>query len=130
MRTGRHGDRSHLPLTSPEFRTGFFTLLGLDPLAKAPFRAYFRGKQPSLEIFSTLLTTPSAVLLSEDMAAQAGLSPCAPAAISETCRLRLVIAGREYPAFLVGLLRPQRLTRVLKWYLGRFLLPVYRIYQR
>ncbi len=96
-----------LPLTSPELGAGSFTLLGLDPLAEAPFRAYFGGEQPSLEILSTLLTTPGAVLLSEDVAAQAGLSPCTPTAISETCRLHLLIAGREYPVFLAGLLRPQ-----------------------
>lgn len=79
--------RSRLLLTSLKLGTGSFTLLGLDPLAGAPFHAYFGDDQPSLGILSTLLTTPGAVLLSEDVAAQAGLFPCAPTDISETCRI-------------------------------------------
>ncbi|GAB4525855.1 MAG: FtsX-like permease family protein [Anaerolineales bacterium] len=97
----------NVPLTSAQLGGDSFTLLGLDPLAEAPFRAYFGGQQPVLETLAVLLTVPDAVLVSEDVAARYGLSPCDPSRPAAACRLRIDVQGRQHEVFLAGVLHPE-----------------------
>lgn len=75
------------------------TLLGVDPLAEAPFRAFLGADAGGDDdLLTTLLTVPDAVLLSQDLAARLGLAP--------GDRLPLDAEGRRVSARVAALLRP------------------------
>jgi putative ABC transport system permease protein len=84
---------------SPQLGNRPFQLLGVDPLAEAPFRSYLwgTGEAPVAEL-STLLTRPGAVLMAADTAAYYGLAPGDP--------LSLEVGGYARQAFVAGLLTP------------------------
>ena len=74
-----------------------FQLLGIDPLADAPFRPYSgRDAGPGLRGLRALLTEPGAVLLLRETATELGLHPGA--------TLDLKIGGVHRPARLSGLI--------------------------
>lgn len=84
-----------------------FTVLGIDPLAEAPFRSYLGGgQQAGLDEIASLLTVPGAVLLSAPIAQQYGLQPCPLDALEDTCSLVLSINGETRRAYLTGVLEP------------------------
>jgi putative ABC transport system permease protein len=94
---------------SPQLGKVPFTLLGIDPLAEAPFRDYLdTGQGTSLENIVSLLTVPGAILLSAPTAERYGLQPCAqrPAKLDDSCRLTLYINGETRHVYLTGLLEP------------------------
>lgn len=94
-------------VSSPQLEGLVFTLLGVDPFAEPPFRAYLSAAEgASVEAAVRLLTVPGAVLLSAPLAARYGLEPCPPDRLDDGCRLTLVVAGRNHDAYLVGLLDP------------------------
>ncbi|RPI52746.1 MAG: ABC transporter permease, partial [Chloroflexi bacterium] len=74
-------------------------LLGIEPLAEAPFRSYLWGEGGvPVDQLAALLTRPGALLLSSEMAARYGLAPGA--------SLSIEVGGYERQAFLAGLLEP------------------------
>jgi putative ABC transport system permease protein len=92
---------------SPQLGEVPFTLLGIDPLAEAPFRSYLgAGQQPPLEAIAPLLTVPGGILLSAPTAGRYGLQPCSPTALDDSCRLTFSINGEMRHAYLTGLLEP------------------------
>jgi putative ABC transport system permease protein len=92
---------------SPQLGEVPFTLLGIDPLAEAPFRSYMSGgQQTRLEAIASLLTVPGSILLSAPTAKEYGLKPCTPSALTDACQLTLTINGETRPAYLTGLLEP------------------------
>lgn len=93
-------------VSSPRLEGIPLTLLGVDPFAEAPFRAYLSDGSAPVEAAVRLLTVPGAVFLAAPVAARYGLEPCPTDRLDETCRLTLTAAGREYEAYLVGLLDP------------------------
>ncbi|HLO33365.1 MAG TPA: ABC transporter permease [Anaerolineales bacterium] len=94
-------------LVSPQLGEVPFTLLGIDPFAETPFRAYLGTQgQTHLETIAPLLTTPGAILLSAPTARRYGLRPCAPNVLVDACRLTLSINGRTSYVHLTGLLDP------------------------
>src|SRR5712692_732795 len=78
-------------------------VLGVDPFAEAPFRAYFtsgaltRG-DASLDSLSKFFTQPGAALISAESAARFGLKP--------GDMLTLRVDSRQRSAVIVGLLQP------------------------
>ncbi len=95
-----------VPALSPQLGNIPFTLLGIDPFAEAPFRAYLgSGQGFDFQVIAPLLTRPGAVLLSASTAARYGLTAC-PAAPNDLCRLNLTIAGQTHAVFLAGVLEP------------------------
>ena len=86
-------------VTSPQLGDVTLQLLGIDPFAESPFRNYLTGdgSVPVDELVS-FLTTPGAVLLSEDFSGKYQLGVGS--------RIELVYGGREYPGFVTGLLQP------------------------
>ncbi len=97
----------HVLASSPQLEDLPLTLLGVDPLAEPPFRAYWGDAQEvPVETAVRLLTVPGSVLLSAPLAARYGLEPCPPGRLDTGCRLTLVVAGRSHDAYLVGLLEP------------------------
>lgn len=93
-------------VSSPQLENIPLTLLGVDPFAEPPFRAYLSDGDIPVEAAVRLLTVPGAVFLAAPLAARYGLEPCPPDRLDETCRLTLVTAGWEHEAYLVGLLDP------------------------
>ena len=92
---------------SPQLDEVPFTLLGIDPLAEAPFRDYLStGRGTSLENIVSLLTVPRSILLSASVAERNGLQPCQPAKLEDSCRLTLFINGETQHVYLTGLLEP------------------------
>ncbi len=78
-------------------------LVGIDPFAEPPFRAYFapggaNGGTLDATALTTFLTEPNSLILSADAAAEAGV------ALGDT--LTVNVAGRQIAARVVGLLRP------------------------
>jgi putative ABC transport system permease protein len=78
-------------------------LVGIDPFAEPPFRAYFapggaNGGTLDATALTTFLTEPNSLILSADAAAAAGV------ALGDT--LTVNVAGRQIAARVVGLLRP------------------------
>ncbi|MCY4146851.1 MAG: ABC transporter permease [Chloroflexi bacterium] len=75
-------------------------LLGIDPLAEQPFRSYLTGRDEALDIvaLTRLMTEPGAVILSDSLAAELGLT--------RGDSLRVSAGGRFTEARLVGLLLP------------------------
>ncbi|MCX7853029.1 MAG: ABC transporter permease, partial [Caldilineales bacterium] len=92
--------------SSPRLEGIPLTLLGVDPFAEAPFRAYLSDGSVPVEAAVRLLTVPGAVFLAAPLAARYGLEPCPPDRLDASCRLTLVAAGREHEAHIVGLLDP------------------------
>ncbi|HMQ30750.1 MAG TPA: ABC transporter permease, partial [Chloroflexaceae bacterium] len=74
-------------------------LLGVDPLAEAPFRAYLggQGAGPRADL-AALIAEPGTALLSEETARRAGVAP------GQTLTLR--VGARLVDVRVVGLLRP------------------------
>jgi putative ABC transport system permease protein len=94
---------------SPQLGNVPFTLLGIDPFAEAPFRAYLGGQnQVRMETVISLLTIPGSILLSASTAQHYGLHPCAQpsTAPNNSCHLKLSINGEIRDAYLMGLLEP------------------------
>ncbi|MEA4908247.1 MAG: FtsX-like permease family protein [Anaerolineaceae bacterium] len=84
---------------SPQLGSRPLQLLGIDPFADTPFRNYLGGGgQVDVAQLAAFLTRPGAVLLSEEMAASAGLKVGDP--------FQLEAAGRMQAVFVAGLLRP------------------------
>jgi putative ABC transport system permease protein len=84
-----------------------FTLLGIDPLAEAPFRSYLGGQtQTRPETIAALLLVPNSILLSASTAARYDLQPCSPSKLIDSCKLTLSIQGVTRTVFLTGLLEP------------------------
>jgi putative ABC transport system permease protein len=99
--------------TSPELGDRPFTLLGIDPFSEGPFRNYFGGDEPvPIELLTTFLTRPGAIILSAAMAERYGLTICPDlihtidAADTTNCSLELTINGRKHSAVVAGLLNP------------------------
>src|SRR6185503_20971744 len=92
---------------SPQLGDIPFTLLGIDPFAEIPSRSYL-GDQSQLraESFTSLLTEPGSVLLSDSTAQRYGLRPCPPNALDDSCSLTLSINGEMRQVSLTGLLEP------------------------
>lgn len=99
-------------VVSPQLGGVTFTLLGIDPLAEAPFRGYLgAGGQLGLEKIAALMTVPGTILLSATTAERYGLEPCSPFALADAvpadaCRLMLSINGETRYVHLIGLLEP------------------------
>lgn len=74
------------------------TLLGLDPFAEPPFRGFLGAGGGGDEALTAFLVEPGAVLLSEAVAARAGLAPGE--------RFLLEVGARRVPVTLAGLLAP------------------------
>jgi putative ABC transport system permease protein len=92
---------------SPQLGKVPFTLLGIDPLAEAPFRDYLStGQGTDLQAIASLLTVPGSILLSAPTAERYGLQPCLPAELGDACRLTLFINGETRHVYLTGLLEP------------------------
>ncbi len=92
---------------SPQLGKVPFTLLGIDPLAEAPFRDYLStGQGTDLQTVVSLLTVPGSILLSAPTAERYGLQPCLPAELEDACRLTLFINGETRHVYLTGLLEP------------------------
>lgn len=99
--------------TSPQLGDRPFTLLGVDPFTEGPFRNYFGGKQPvPIELLTTFLTRPGAIILSTAVADRYGLSIC-PDLIhaygnvdATNCSLQLTISGLQHTVYIAGLLEP------------------------
>jgi putative ABC transport system permease protein len=93
-------------VVSPQLGEIPFTLLGIDPFAEGPFRAYLGGGQAfDFNVIAPLLTRPGAILLSAPTAARYGLTPCL-AEPDDSCRIDLTIEGETRPSFLAGLIEP------------------------
>ncbi len=74
-------------------------LLGLDPLAEAPFRAYLGGPGAERPVnFAALMAEPATALVAAETAARAGVQP------GDSLELR--VGARLRPVRVVGLLRP------------------------
>ncbi|MFH2002588.1 MAG: FtsX-like permease family protein [Planctomycetota bacterium] len=74
------------------------TLLGIDPFAENPFRAFLNdAEQVSLKEFTTLLTCPGAVFLSALSARELGVGPGDP--------LPLEVSGQSRQAMVAGCIR-------------------------
>mgnify|MGYP001377152998 CR=1 FL=1 len=73
-------------------------LLGVDPLAEAPFRAFLGAGPGGRADLAALIAEPATVLLSEETAARAGVAPGEP--------LALRVGARRVEVRVVGLLRP------------------------
>jgi putative ABC transport system permease protein len=87
-------------VTVPALGGASLTLLGVDPLAEPPFRDFLAGgERLPAEVLAAFLTTPGGVLLSEELAARAGVAP--------GDRLSLDTGGQTVTATLVGRLRPR-----------------------
>jgi putative ABC transport system permease protein len=100
-----------------------FTLLGVDPFTDTPFRDYLGSQngvnRPDsatgqsalpLDLLTTFLTRPGAILLSRDVAELYGLTPCADLITSPprpACMVELEIFGEIRQTYLVGLLEPE-----------------------
>jgi putative ABC transport system permease protein len=92
---------------SPQLGDVPFTLLGIDPLAEAPFRLFLNtGNGTDLQAITSLLTVPRSVLLSTSTAQQYGLQPCSPEDLGDSCHLALTVNGAAYDVYLTGLLEP------------------------
>ncbi len=75
-------------------------LLGVDPFAEPPFRAYLgAGRAPASADLSAFLVEPNTVLLSSSLAGKYNLKP--------GDRFDLDLGGRVRPVLLAGLLDPQ-----------------------
>ncbi|MCH8870281.1 MAG: ABC transporter permease, partial [Chloroflexi bacterium] len=72
-----------------------FQVLGIDPFAEGPFRPYLSAQSAEL---SSFLTTPGAILMSEETADSIGLEPGQDMVIS--------VAGVKHSVTLVGTIRP------------------------
>ncbi len=76
-------------------------LLGVDPFAEAPFRAYFGSQSdetPQAEQLAPFYIVPGAVLLSTELAEQHGL------AVGD--KLELLLNGQPHAAIVAGLVEP------------------------
>ena len=99
-------------VVSPQLGEVAFTLLGIDPLAEAPFRSYLgasgeaANQGMSLDTIAPMFLVPGSVLLSAPVAEHYGLRPCPADALNEACRLELSINGEMKEAYLTGLLEP------------------------
>lgn len=70
-------------------------VIGVDPFAEGPFRPYLSARATSLR---ALITTPGAILMSDETAVSIGLEPGQAMTIS--------VAGVKHDVTLVGTLRP------------------------
>jgi len=86
---------AHVTLRSLPGRT--LTLLGVDPLAEAPFRPYLAGADRGALDLVALLTEPATVFLGKPLAERLG--------VAEGGRLVVESAGRARPVTVVGILR-------------------------
>ena len=87
-------------VSSPQLGGQPLQLLGVDPLAEAPFRSYFgSGKAPSTTALVEFLTRPGAVLISAANARRYHLELGSP--------LTFQIGGKTRAGFVAGLLEPQ-----------------------
>ena len=94
-------------MVSPQLGNIPFTLLGIDPLAEAPFRSYLTsGPETRSEVLTSLWTVPGSILLSASTAERYGLRPCVSTPVNESCHLKLSINGEIKDAYLTGLLEP------------------------
>lgn len=84
--------------TALDFPGRTFHLLGVDPFAEAPFRAYLGAGGPPGPALAALVARPGAVLLSADTARRMGLRAGS--------RLRIGAGGATRSVTLVGLLEP------------------------
>lgn len=73
-------------------------LLGVDPFAEAPFRDELRGRDADIDLLA-LLTTPGAVVLSANLAAELGVAPGE--------QLPAATTRGEVELFVAGLFRPE-----------------------
>lgn len=78
-------------------------LLGVDPFAEAPFRAYLgpgdQSQAPAADYLAEMLATPDTVMMSSDVAARYGLEVGDPLAIrSGTVTQTLTVAGLLAPS--------------------------------
>lgn len=87
-------------VTAVELDSRPMQLLGIDPFAEAPFRNYLGGSNENLpvETLTAFLVEPNTVLISEDVARQAGLSPGS--------ALTLKYGTRTTTVRIAGLLKP------------------------
>lgn len=106
-------------VSSPQLGNNPMQLLGIDPLADAPFRAYLSGgnNEPSLTDLEAFLTQPDTIFLSSQTAERYGLQACPPgsnqspkAATSPNqqpdCHITLVVSGIQKAVTIAGLLSP------------------------
>ena len=75
-------------------------LLGVDPLAEAPFRSYLADEAEQIDYAAAhrLIAEPGAVVVSEALAGRLGLE------LED--ELQVSVGGRFSPAWLVGILQP------------------------
>ncbi len=109
-------------VVSPQLGSQPLELLGVDPFAEAPFRAYLgssdavRGNgasppQADPGSFSAFLTQPGAILLSQDLAGRYQLEPCPSGKVDAQspepgCRVEIESGGHPSLAFIAGLIQP------------------------
>lgn len=92
-------------VTSPELGDQPLQLMGIDPLAEPPFRAYLGQSAQALEApqnLAAFLVQPGAVFISRELAGQFGLQ------LGDT--LHFEISGRQVEGELAGLIEPQDST--------------------
>lgn len=88
-------------LSAPQLGNRPFQLLGIDPFADAPFRAYLRGgQQDSLPLseMTAFLTRPGSILISKQVAERYGLTTGS--------QVDLEIGGRLQKTTVTGLINP------------------------
>ncbi|RME81850.1 MAG: ABC transporter permease [Caldilineae bacterium] len=73
-------------------------LLGVDPLAEAPFRAYFAGGQVTGDL-TQLFTRPDTIVLPESLARRLGVG------VGDS--IELEVSGRRVRGWVAGLLQPR-----------------------
>lgn len=103
VRSGRIADAAPVIsdyVTSPVFGGQTMQLLGIDPLADAPFREFLGGENAEidLEMLRTFFTRPGAILMTEAAAARYGLD------VGD--RLTLNVGGYSRETQVAGLLAP------------------------
>lgn len=96
-------------IAAPSLVDGPIQLLGIDPFVDTTFRDYLGGdsgeqsRQPVGNLVQ-FLTQPGAILISTDLAREAGIVDCPLRGIR--CQVELEIGGIEKPAFIAGYLQP------------------------
>jgi putative ABC transport system permease protein len=86
-------------VSSPQLGNRPLQLLGIDPLADAPFRSYLSSSdRPTLDQLAAFMTQPGAIIISRQLASSYGLK------LGD--RLEIDVEGRPQTAFIAGLLNP------------------------
>lgn len=87
-------------VSSPQLGGELFQLLGVDPFAEAPFRAYLSSGQgvQSLTEITAFLTYPGAMILSQETGERFGLQM--------GDKIELELSGQSKPAWIAGFIKP------------------------